>query len=96
MGFCEGFNFWITMSNSIYDFISKEVQKMVDSFCNDEKGNIYPLIVSEVERCVISSVLKETKGNYFRTAKSLGISRSTLYRKIKKLGIENDQAKTVP
>jgi len=77
------------MSNSIYDFVSKKVQRMVESYCNDEKGNIYPLIVNEVERCVISSVLKETKGNYFRAAKSLGISRSTLYRKIKNLGIED-------
>ncbi|WP_269757893.1 helix-turn-helix domain-containing protein [Thalassobacillus sp. C254] len=42
----------------------------------------------EQEREVIINVLKETKGNKSQAAKKLGIHRSTLYEKLKKLQIK--------
>ncbi|MCK4517710.1 hypothetical protein KAT92_02970 [Candidatus Babeliales bacterium] len=76
------------MSVSLYDFLHKEIKKMVSSLGRHEKGNIYPLILDEIERSIISLVLEETKGNFQRTAQVLGISRSTLYRRVKALGIK--------
>lgn len=67
---------------SLYEFIAREVKRM-SSVCNPLlKGNIYPLIMHEVERCIIVAVLEETSHNYFVAAKILGISRNKLYRKI--------------
>ena len=76
------------MPGSLYDFLRKEVLRMMHGIGIHNKGNIYPLIVEEVERSVIKIVLEETNGNMFASAKMLGISRSTLYRKIEDLNIE--------
>ena len=76
------------MSLSLYDFLKKEIKKMVASLGRNEKGNIHPLVMNELERYIITLVLEETKNNYFRAAKALGISRSTLYRRLDALKIQ--------
>jgi len=70
------------MSLSLYELLKRDVKKMVHGFGSHEQGNIYPLIMQEVEKCLIELVLEEYRYNYLRAAKILGISRSTLYRKI--------------
>ena len=76
------------MSISLHDFLKKEVRKMVESLGPHERGNIYPLILNEIERSIISLVLEETKNNYLRASCVLGIGRSTLYRRIRALGVK--------
>lgn len=76
------------MSLSLYDLLKRDIKKMVLGISKYEKGNIYPLIVEEVEKYVIELVLQEVNYNYFRAAQVLGISRSTLYQKIKLLKID--------
>jgi DNA-binding protein Fis len=44
--------------------------------------------MSEVEKALISLVLKETNGNQLKTAKVLGINRNTLRSKIKEYNIK--------
>ncbi len=75
------------MTFSLHELLERQVKLMVHALGNDGKGNIHPLIVGEVERSLIQTVLGETKYNHLLTAKMLGISRSTLYRKITSLGI---------
>jgi len=75
------------MSVSLYDFLKHEIKKMALSIDRNEKGNIHPLIMNEVERCLITLVLKETNNNYLQASRILGMSRSTLYRRIDALGI---------
>ena len=60
---------------------------MISGIGTNEKSNIYSLIIEEIEKIIINLVLQETQYNYFRAAKILGISTSTLYRKIETLGI---------
>ncbi len=81
------------MSICLYELLKRDIKKMVIGIGSGGKGNIYPLIMQEVEKDIISVVLQETKYNYFRTAKILGISRSTLYRKIDFLQITKDEIK---
>ena len=82
------------MSVSLYDLLTRDVKKMVSGISKYEKGNIYPLIVQEVEKYIIETTLKEVKYNYFRAAQVLGISRSTLYQKIKLLDIDGKPIKS--
>ena len=42
----------------------------------------------DTERDIILRALKDTNGNKYRAAKKLGITRSTLYGKMKKHGIK--------
>ena len=44
--------------------------------------------IRDTEKNLIMKVLEETKGNKHHAAKKLGITRSTLYGKLKKYGIE--------
>ena len=81
------------MSLSLYDLLRRDVKKMVSGVSRYEKGNIYPLIVQEVEKYIIEVVLEEVRYNYFRAAQVLGISRSTLYQKIKYLNIDGKPIK---
>ena len=76
------------MPFSLYELLKRDVKMMVSGIGNNEKGNIYPLIMQEVEKYIISLVLEETKYNYLRASKVLGISRNTLYRKVEDLNIE--------
>ncbi len=45
-------------------------------------------IIEETEKEMILNVMKETKGNKLKTAGRLDISRSSLYDKLEKYGIE--------
>lgn len=53
----------------------------------NKKGTLRD-IVEETEKEMILSVLKETKGNKLKTSEILDISRSSLYDKLEKYGIE--------
>jgi two-component system, NtrC family, nitrogen regulation response regulator GlnG len=57
-------------------------------------GEIYHLILGEIERLLIQVVLGETDGNQLRTADLLGINRNTLRKKIRTLGVEVRRAST--
>ena len=45
--------------------------------------HLYETVMSEVEKSLITIVLKETEGNQLRASKTLGINRNTLRAKIK-------------
>lgn len=54
----------------------------------DELGMVIDETLEEIERRVISSVLSRNRGNMSLTAQQLGITRQTLYNKIKKYNLE--------
>jgi len=51
-----------------------------------EQDHIYLKPLSEIERIAINRVLKHTKGNISKAAQILGLSRNTIYRKLKEYG----------
>ncbi len=65
--------------------------KLRGSFTNMEKmesGDVYTMVLEQVERPLIRFVLEKTRGNQVRAADILGINRNTLRKKITELGIE--------
>ncbi len=50
--------------------------------------NLYRLVLSEVERPLFESVLEYTHGNQSKAAEILGITRSTLKKKLDYYGIK--------
>lgn len=52
------------------------------------RDGLYNEAIDAVDRALIKCVLDEVEGNQTKSAKLLGISRTTLLQKIKKLGIE--------
>lgn len=65
--------------------------KLRGSFINMEKmesGDVYTMVLEQVERPLLRFVLEKTRGNQVRAAEILGINRNTLRKKITELGIE--------
>ena len=54
----------------------------------DKAKLIETLDLSENEKRIILRAIEKNKGNYSNTAKDLGVSRKTLYNKMKKYGLE--------
>ncbi len=54
----------------------------------DGRGESHPLTLAAMERFLITETLRRRKGNRKESARDLGIDASTLYRKIRALGID--------
>jgi Fis family transcriptional regulator len=62
-----------------------------DYFCNLEggtPGNLYKLVLGEVEPPLLETVMRYARGNQTKAADVLGINRSTLRKKLKQYGME--------
>jgi two-component system, NtrC family, nitrogen regulation response regulator GlnG len=53
-----------------------------------ESGDVYTMVLEQVERPLIRFVLEKSRWNQVRAASILGINRNTLRKKIQELGIE--------
>jgi len=65
--------------------------KLRSCFANMDKmesGDVYAMVLEQVERPMIRFVLEKTRWNQVRAADILGINRNTLRKKIQELGIE--------
>jgi Fis family transcriptional regulator len=51
-------------------------------------GNLYDMVIQEVERPLFEAVMRHARGNQSKAAKLLGINRSTLRKKLEQYGIE--------
>ncbi|WP_067727714.1 sigma-54 interaction domain-containing protein [Oceanobacillus damuensis] len=60
-----------------------------DTSQQTKKNNVLPQEKENIEKQLIEKTLNQTNGNKSETAKRLGISRVTLYTKMKKYGIVN-------
>jgi two-component system nitrogen regulation response regulator GlnG len=56
--------------------------------------NLYSLLIKEIEKPLITLILKETHGNQIQAAQLLGMNRNTLRKKIKELKINFKRTKS--
>lgn len=71
-------------SCSVKEFLEAKLNSFIGKLANIEGADLYDTVISEVEKALLSIVLKETNGNQIRAAKMLGINRNTLNKKLKK------------
>ena len=81
---------------SLEDFLDQKMGDFVKGMHNGEAKNLHPMLISVVERPLISSALRETQGNQIQAAELLGLNRNTLRKKITDLHIplKRSRAKT--
>ena len=75
-------------------FLEHKVEDFVKGMRNGSARNLHPMLISAVERPLITLALKETKGNQIQAAELLGLNRNTLRRKIQDLHIPVKRART--
>jgi len=75
-------------SHSIKDFLEEKLRRYLKDMTKVTNFKLYDTVLSEVEKALISIVMRETNGNQLKTAKVLGINRNTLRAKIKEYKIK--------
>ncbi|HSD38110.1 MAG TPA: helix-turn-helix domain-containing protein [Rhodocyclaceae bacterium] len=77
--------------NNSQNEISLCVAQALDRYFTDLDGEkpvgIYDMVIREVEKPMLQSVLRQTRGNQTQAAEILGMTRNTLRRKLTEHGL---------
>ena len=72
--------------------LGENVKEAMDKYFVDmdghEPANLHDLIMSQVEKPLIESVIDNTQGNISRAAQLLGLNRGTLRNRMQKYGLD--------
>ncbi|MEC5384266.1 helix-turn-helix domain-containing protein [Uliginosibacterium sp. H3] len=78
-------------NNGSHNEISLCVTQALDRYFSDLDGEkpvgIYDMVIREVEKPMLQSVLRQTRGNQTQAAEILGMTRNTLRRKLTEHGL---------
>jgi Fis family transcriptional regulator len=69
-------------------YTRESVRAYLQAINNHHNGQLYDLVIAEVERGLLKEVLIWYNGNQTRACEALGITRTTLRNKIRKLNID--------
>ena len=78
---------------SLEGYLEVKMGEFVKGMRNGSAKNLHPILISAVERPLITSALRETGGNQIQAATLLGLNRNTLRKKIANLHISLKQTK---
>jgi Fis family transcriptional regulator len=71
--------------------LSDHIKVVLESYFNDlgdhEPAHLYQLVLQEIERPLLETVMKYTKGNQSKASVVLGLNRGTLRNKLKQYDI---------
>lgn len=70
-------------SCSIDAFFEEKLKRYLSEMTQLRNCNLYDTVIEEVERSLLTLVLRETNGNQMKAARTLGINRNTLRSKVK-------------
>ena len=76
------------LDQSVDASLKAEIESLVQQKIQSGESDVYDVVIERVERELITQVLEATQGNQAEAAGILGITRTTLRNKIKKLGIQ--------
>jgi len=72
--------------------LSKQVESSLETYFEQLNGHkpahLYEFVMGEIEKPLLSVVMRRTDGNLTRAAEYLGMNRATLRKKLAKHGIE--------
>ncbi len=78
---------------SLESYLEMKMGDFVRDMRNGSAKDLHPILISAVERPLIVSALRETKGNQLQAAELLGLNRNTLRKKIVDLRLPLKRAK---
>ncbi|NNM87570.1 MAG: sigma 54-interacting transcriptional regulator [Phycisphaerae bacterium] len=77
----------------VQDLVERLVEESMGKYTLNE-GQIYDLVIHQVERGLIGQALKHCDGVKIKAADFLGINRNTLNKKVRELGLDPDEPTT--
>lgn len=76
-----------TPETPLHTHIKISVERYYQTLDGQEPTDVYELFLAQLEKPLIESTLRYTRGNQSRTAQILGLNRGTLRTKMKKYGL---------
>ena len=73
---------------SLSDHIKQVLQNYYKDLDGHEPAHLYQLVLQEVERPLLESVMEYTRGNQSKASIVLGLNRGTLRKKLKQYDIK--------
>lgn len=70
------------------DNVREAMEKYFSDLDGHEPSDLHELIMSQVEKPLIESVIDNSRGNLTRAAQVLGLNRGTLRNRMQKYGLE--------
>ena len=71
--------------------VAKSIQKSLDDYFRKLDGatatGIYDMVICNVEKTMLETVMHHAKGNQTHAAEMLGLTRASLYRRMEKYGL---------
>lgn len=80
---------------SLEDYLEEKMGDFVKGMRNGSARNLHPMLITAMERPLITMALQETKGNQIQAAELLGLNRNTLRKKIHDLHIPVKRSRAV-
>ena len=77
------------MSTEIGDCVRRSLNRYFRDLDGETPHAIYDMVIASVEKPMLEVVMKQSQGNQTIAAEMLGISRSTLRRKLAQYNIDN-------
>lgn len=72
---------------SLQDSVKNAINSYLNHIGDGPINDLYDLVLGQVELPLLTTVLREMKYNQSRAAEVLGLSRGTLRKKLRELGI---------
>lgn len=75
-------------TKNIKELINQVLEIYLDTDHGYEPTNLYQIMLAEIEKPLFENIMVHTKGNLSRAAQILGLSRTTLRKKLHELSIK--------
>ncbi len=75
-------------SEPLRECVKDALESYFRQLAGHESNNLYQMVINEVEDPLLRTVMSQTGGNQTRAARILGISRSTLRKKLAQYQID--------
>lgn len=80
---CEG-----RPNKPLRDCIRAALETYFKDLDGHQAGDLYQMVICEVEQPLLKSVMEHTRGNQSKAAEILGLNRSTLRKKLSQHGLD--------
>ena len=78
----------MTRRNELDDCVRRSLERYFKDMDGEKPTSIYDMVLKNIEKPMIETVLGKTSGNQSLAAEMLGINRNTLRKKIQQLRIK--------
>lgn len=74
--------------SGLSDSVKDAIERYFRDLDGHDAGDLYELVLGQVERPLFETVLENTGGNVSQAAQLLGLNRATLRSRLKKYGLD--------